>query len=1519
MRKILFALALLSLSSTSFADDDWDDVEFCQVKLKDSFTFEAKYCDDCDDNSLKNLSLRTEDVDLDDEVIYLKAYKNTGLYAIWSADEDVDALFNERDLNEDSTYKIWFKFDYLNKSRKNFKANLQYKIYSNGVLINSETKNNYEFKHMSNKSHVFFEQDDELFELKCNPDPTPEPPPEPDLIVPNDVCEQFPEPIQGWKDSQSKLVVTNNEVRVTGWSDGYLADSKNNYTYKQNWDGGSEWSTLRIGFDKGEQASHLYQDKTPLVCNGNLGCFPGDGLAGDGSLAGEDGLVDSRKAQVPTPIAVEFNSSRNLTIRMQNTDANFYGKVCSSTSQVCSFKEDGDNVVISLKKDLNNLDVNGYNTDKTVELKLEGELRIKNFKYDAGGHLSLYFADNVNLTIERFVNSGASPKLIFGSDVVWNVVGTNQALGSFSNPDFKLQDAYFEYRTASSELVLPTIYGPQASFHFKTASGEVFKGFILAKSILLDTSEKIYGAITSLWLDMRGSTKIEKPKYPESCWVPPEPQQCTYLPKETFDNGSVLTNWSVMGFGDSVDPKIHGGKFRLNDDRTRQATASAYNYIFPSDQNYLEIEFDHYAYSSRSGGGDGIALVISDANVPPKTGAFGGPLGYGMKLKKYHGGEVSSDVEGFAGGWLGIGIDEYGNFYQEGGETRPNGKGKPDNVGIRGSGAQDNQGKWLKGYGYVKGKQFSSSIDNRQNLHRYKITLNSRDGQRLMLKVERKVDNQNWKTVISDFDVRKEGHFSQAPTNFRLSVTASTGAATNFHEVDNFQVCADKYSRLTDGIHHFEFDYSGSGSTCQASDVTLRACMNESCSEQYPRDAYDDGSLTPLSVTLLPSVGNNVANWVGGTNVQFENETQLELQGSRAGDVTLGIDQSSVPQFGFEGARCRINGGPLSANNCNVTFASNVLAVNVNDVVASRETTGEDYLSFCSTRTEDGGESRGVNMSIDYEVAPVDSSQPVVISYKKKVKDQAVEWSSDIELTRANKYLPNVYFDDEGKAFFKLRYAEAGKVKLKASVEGVDDSDGFGSFVSFPSKLKVTAKSGDKSGECTNSENGCSSGFVAAGEVFELTISALQDDGSVAENYQEKTITVSNKVKYPSNGSLAKLLNEKLPESSKWSRGSVTFDQSVSEVGAFELIAEAPVAKDENGDDIGTSLYLGSKAFKIADGKSTIGRFYPDYFKVTGTEWAYPDNQNDSAYMGQNFASVKFEVTAYNADGYATQNYGSFADSLKADLHLAGGYSDRLSILDSDLTSKNWSGAIWSKTWVNSVDWSKASNLDGPFNSKVSTDSSTESSIALSLNNTASTKTAHIDPTLFLTEGHDGKQSRTVEQQLLSQPDVRYGRMVLDDIGGRQGDTLSIPLKVEYWNKNRFVVNSEDNRTAVSAVEQGDDKLIWSSPGGVTACDINIQVLDSADSETSSAKVTGGILPNANRERLTAVQGCDNEVRQQSQVWLDLDDSENGLPWLKYDWDNDGSEENPSSVVTFGIHRGNDRVIYRGEPGLTGQ
>ncbi|HHY0614731.1 TPA: DUF6701 domain-containing protein [Vibrio parahaemolyticus] len=1001
----------------------------------------------------------------------------------------------------------------------------------------------------------------------------------------------------------------------------------------------------------------------------------------------------------------------------------------------------------------------------------------------------------------------------------------------------------------------------------------------------------------------------------------PEPKKCEQLPPENFDNGS-LANWSVMGFKSSdgeisKNPQAIGTRFRLNANIQNQATASAYNYVFPSAQNYLQVEFDHYAHSGS--GGDGIALVLSDAKVPPQTGAFGGPLGYGMKRKINHPEEhLREDVEGFAGGWLGVGFDEYGNYYRTGGETILQDQTlKPNVVGIRGEGALDANGKWLNGYEFIKGyglkedEQPAEDIDglNRER-HSYRIILNSRKAGKYYLSVERKIGSQQWKTLIEKFDVYQQGNFNTVPENFRLSVTASTGWATNTHEIDNFQVCADKFSRLTDGIHHFEFDYSGSGSTCQASQVELRACMNTDCSKRYPRDVYNNGVLKPLNVTLTPPVGHAIANWVDGIHVTLENQKELALQASESGTITMGVASSSVPQFGFEGARCRINGGPLSAENCDVTFAKNVLAVNVADVVANQQSQSENHLSFCSSKADADGEWRNVNMSMEYEVAPVDKTQSVSIWYKK-VDNNVVEWTSEPTLLKTKSTVLNhVYFDSQGKAYFKIKYPEAGRVRLNASVDGVSDSAGFASFVSFPKYLKLTATKADKNGACTEPDDGCSNSFIAAGEEFDMTITAYQAvDGAeekVAKNYQEPAITITNNVEYPKKdgASSATLLNTSLPGGSKWANGKVMLPQSVSEVGAFEFSVAAPVASDENGKPLATSSYLGSSTFKIQDAVATIGRFYPAYFNVTETNWDYPDNQGESAYMGQAFDSVSFAVTAYNASGGATQNYGLFASGLKADFYLSGEHSDRLNIANKDLGAKNWSGAVWRKQWNNSVQWSKPISPDGPFNSKVVADTSTSTSIGLSLSNSGGKTSSYIDPTLFRFKSSiDGKEQLTtsVAQVLLAQPDVRFGRIDLDDVGGNQGSTLHVPLRVEYWNGSRFIANPNDNQTEVTGVKAAQQH-IW--PTDQSAKDVTLG--------------EGGIVTSGSSRSVTATQA--EPYRQQTRVWLDLDDSANGLPWLKYNWDNkNAGEENPSSVVTFGIHRGNDRVIYRGEPGLTGQ
>ncbi|EIZ0311958.1 DUF6701 domain-containing protein [Vibrio parahaemolyticus] len=999
--------------------------------------------------------------------------------------------------------------------------------------------------------------------------------------------------------------------------------------------------------------------------------------------------------------------------------------------------------------------------------------------------------------------------------------------------------------------------------------------------------------------------------------VEPEPKQCKPLPPENFDNGS-LANWSVMGFESSTQPQTNNGRFRLNESIRRQATASAYNYVFPSAQNYLQVEFDHYAFGGD--GADGIALVLSDANVPPKTGAFGGPLGYGIKLKKNHSEEVTKDIEGFAGGWLGIGLDEYGNFYRTGGEVvNKHSPRKQNLIGIRGPGSTDSNGQWLKGYKYIKGYEHkqdgqpAEDIDNRSSTpHRYRVVLNSREAGKYYLSVERRIGAGEWNTLIEKFDVLQQGSFNAVPENFRLSVTASTGWSTNTHEIDNFQVCADEAIPLTEGIHHFEFDYSGSGSTCQASEVELRACMNQDCSKRYPRDAYNDGTLKPLNVTLTPSAGNSIANWVGSTQVTVENQKELALQASESGTVTMGVASSSVPQFGFEGARCRINNGPLSAENCDVTFVKNVLAVNVADVVANRQSQGEDHLSFCSAQADADGESRNVRMSMAYEVAPVDKTQPVSIWYKQKAGNKALEWSEEAVISPEGTVLNDVYFDSQGKAYFKIKYPEAGKVKLNASVDGVGDSAGFASFVSFPEYLKLTATKADKKGTCTKAVSGCSNSFVAAGELFDLTVTAYQAaDGNtekVAKNYQEPAITIANSVKYPAEGASATLLNTSLPEGSKWANGKVMLPQSVSEVGAFEFSVAAPVASDENGKPLATSSYLGSSAFKIQDAVATIGRFYPAYFNVTETNWDYPDNQGESAYMGQAFDSVSFAVTAYNASGGATQNYGLFASGLKADFYLSGEHSDRLNIANADLGDKNWSGAVWRKQWDNSVQWSKPISPDGPFNSKVVADKSTSTTIGLSLSNSGGKTSSYVDPTLFRFKSSVNGNERlttSVAQVLLAQPDVRFGRIALDDVGGNQGSTLHIPLRIEYWNDSRFIVNQDDSQTKVMGVMEKDSlSHIW--PTGASAAPKAVTLGG------------GGTVSSGSSRSVTATQA--EPYRQQTRVWLDLDDSANGLPWLKYNWDNkNAGEENPSSVVTFGIHRGNDRVIYRGEPGLTGQ
>lgn len=1041
--------------------------------------------------------------------------------------------------------------------------------------------------------------------------------------------------------------------------------------------------------------------------------------------------------------------------------------------------------------------------------------------------------------------------------------------------------ASIEYADENSQLIFVSRDSITLNdSYWPVHKSSTLEGYFYAdEDISLHNGSVILGKVNSRILTLTDSSKINNENI--------IPKQCEYLPMEDF-NANDISNWSVIGFGQSIKPTPSGDRFVLNSSQKDQATASAYNYLFPSKDNYLEVEFDHYAHSGS--GADGVALVLSDANVPPQTGAFGGPLGYGVK----------PNIQGFAGGWLGFGIDEYGNYSREGSfedsHYRPG--FKPNTVAIRGSGIKNGSGQWMGGYRYIKGNHNVGDLDRRRDPnHRYKVIIDSKQQGKVYITIQRKIGSANsWTTLISKFDVMRGFGQTTPPENFRVSITASTGDITNVHEMDNFQVCADKYQKITEGIHHFEFDYAGTGSICQASEVTLRACMDASCSKTYPSSVLSSNpgaTVDPVTVSLLPQSDSLVA-WEGGDHVTFSDSVSLKLQAFQSGSAKLGIASSSVPQFGFDGAKCRIAGGPLSEQNCNIVFNSAALGVTVPDKVAGKpffNTKGQaqysnqssPYLEFCSSPSQQGGdgENRDVQLSIE-RIEPTSNavSVPAYVSFKKRDGS----FSKEVTVGTNTVEVADVYFNKQGKAYFNLKYPEAGKVALKAKIKDEKDSLGQNSFVSFPAYLKLTVDGG------LCGSGSCSQKLVAAGEEFTMKVTAYQfgDDKKPAQNYQQSGLTISHKVSYPQfDSAIPGTLGTTTYDHINLTNGTGSVTQTVSEVGAFDFTITPP------------ETYLGSKAFTITPAEENIGRFYPKYFRVDeakGNQWAYPHKEN-FAYMGQSFGVEEFYVEALNADKGALTNYAFFSSGLQAKF----GLKDTSSYQPRFILNKTYTG-----TWVNNGAAYVTSRSLGKFTGSTTDglellkgSGSSYPDGPLNFNENAK------DTAISIKSADDNKDPVSIdgsEGLLPTQPDIRFGRVDLDDVGGNQGSTLRVPLRVEYWNGSRFIANPNDSQTDVTGVKAKQEH-IWPKGDNAKPKDVTLGA--------------GGEVASGHSRSVTAKEA--EPYRQQTRVWLNLEGGGNSLPWLKYDWDKDGSEENPSSVVTFGIHRGNDRVIYRGEPGLTGQ
>ena len=268
----------------------------------------------------------------------------------------------------------------------------------------------------------------------------------------------------------------------------------------------------------------------------------------------------------------------------------------------------------------------------------------------------------------------------------------------------------------------------------------------------------------------------------------------TLNPSTIFGANWIVSTSDTTGILPSI---VNPGYLRLTNNTGNNAKAATVPGIFPAAGNYISVEFQQYAYNGS--GADGIAVTLSDYSVPAVPGAYGGSLGYAQK----------TGINGFAGGWVGVALDEYGN-YENASEGRIGGISAstlyPQSVGVRGSGTGTTGYPWLGG-----ATSLSPGIDNRTSTtpsygYFYQVIVDARNAGNVIpqtfIAVNRDTTGggSSYSQIVAPFDVFAVNPSQAAvPTNWQISFTGSTGGSNNIHEISGVRICAQTVAPTSGG------------------------------------------------------------------------------------------------------------------------------------------------------------------------------------------------------------------------------------------------------------------------------------------------------------------------------------------------------------------------------------------------------------------------------------------------------------------------------------------------------------------------------------------------------------------------------------------------------------------------------------------------------------------------------------------------------------------------------------------------
>jgi len=697
--------------------------------------------------------------------------------------------------------------------------------------------------------------------------------------------------------------------------------------------------------------------------------------------------------------------------------------------------------------------------------------------------------------------------------------------------------------------------------------------------------------------------------------------------------------WDVMAISGPFTPQVvnaGGGDFRLRltDTGTNEATFAQLKPTFPGAGNKIVLEVDYFAYGGT--GADGIAVTFSDSAVSSTTGGFGGSLGYAQR----------TGIDGFGGGWLGIGLDEYGNYPNptEGRLGYPVGWVAPapanaaagfysTNVSVRGSGSAQTGYNLLANTGVLVTAVNPPSGAAGATPYRYRFTVDHSNGANAWVSVERDTTaplGDAYTSLVPAFDAKGPSSGQAAvPPSWLVSFTGSTGGSTNFHEFKRVRVCANTI--VASGPHHLEIQHaSGTGVTCTPSTLTIKACADNA----VPCTPYTSGVSGTLSATGAPTV-----NWDGTTGgaagagfviPNGSSSVTKDVQVTTPGSVVFGV--SAATPAPTAGTAC-----DFGAPSCTFTSADAGFLVSAPDHVAESAST----LTVQAVKKADNSLQcvpafasvpKTVNLKCAY-VNPASGTLPVRVG--GTALNAGNNAAAACDGSGAN---VSLNFDASGIATPSLQYADVGEMQINAAFTGTAGSldaglsmAGSGNFIAAPASFSIT---------------GITAGQIKAGNDFSATITALNAAGNAAPNFGQESaaegVTLTSVLVSPLGGANPVLANGSVAGGAFTNGAAMVANLSWGEVGNITLDAA-----------LTSGNYLGSGLNAIGT-SATVGPFIPDHFDTAvvptatlpmpcPTGLTCPVSYDGFVYSGQPFS---VQVTALNLSDGTTTNYdGTFGFS----------------------------------------------------------------------------------------------------------------------------------------------------------------------------------------------------------------------------------------------------------------------------------